>query len=249
MKILVFMSDNRILSSDLENADYNSLSASINYEYCKKHGYDFIYYRPFLNNSNVIEINNNIDPNTGIPRHSAWSKLLSTQLALQLKYDYVVYIDSDCIFRNFEKTLESFIEPLLTYDLIFLNNFPFNHDDKPCSGFYVGKVSRHLRNLIKHWFSYDFKGKKNPVRWEQGALWQFYKKHNIHVVNDIMFLEKKGQYLRHIGTFDNKKRIPYFKQYIKDKGINFSKNILDITYIDYNTRRKFHTNKTRKKYN
>uniref|UniRef100_A0A6C0IJ54 Uncharacterized protein n=1 Tax=viral metagenome TaxID=1070528 RepID=A0A6C0IJ54_9ZZZZ len=34
MKILVFMSDNRPITSDLYNSEYNSLVAVINYEYC-----------------------------------------------------------------------------------------------------------------------------------------------------------------------------------------------------------------------
>ena len=54
-RILVFMSDNRKLHGSLAGADYNSLVAAINYEYCKKHGYDFIYYRPYLNNKDEIK--------------------------------------------------------------------------------------------------------------------------------------------------------------------------------------------------
>ena len=34
------MSDNRPLSTDIITATYNSLVAAINYEYCKKYGYD-----------------------------------------------------------------------------------------------------------------------------------------------------------------------------------------------------------------
>ena len=33
MKILVFMSDNRSLENDINKSNYNSLTASINYEY------------------------------------------------------------------------------------------------------------------------------------------------------------------------------------------------------------------------
>ena len=49
MHILVFMSDNRKLDKNIRSAEYNSLAAAINYEYCKKYNYDFIYYRPYLN--------------------------------------------------------------------------------------------------------------------------------------------------------------------------------------------------------
>jgi hypothetical protein len=51
MRILVFMSDNRSIDPDIEKASYNSLVASINYEYCKKHKYDFLYYVPIIKRS------------------------------------------------------------------------------------------------------------------------------------------------------------------------------------------------------
>ena len=151
MKILVFMSDNRPLDKTMEKADYPSLAASINSHYCKQYGYDFFYYQPYLYKKasrkrktiktiklerTVISVDNQlyncVDPNTKEKRHAAWSKILSAQKALRLSYDYVVYIDSDCIFKK-DKTIEDFIKPY-HQDILFLNNKPFN-PDKPCSGF------------------------------------------------------------------------------------------------------------------
>ena len=92
MKICVFMSDNRPLAPNFEKADYNSLAASINYEYCKLYGYDFIYYRPYLKDPSVTVLYNCLDPN-GEERHASWSKLLSTTKVLEGGDDYVVYVN------------------------------------------------------------------------------------------------------------------------------------------------------------
>ena len=108
MKICVFMSDNRKLSTDRETADYNSLSAVINYEYCKKHNYDFIYYRPYLYNENEITLNNCIDPNTKLFRHPSWSKILSTKLAFKLTASFnklSSLIDSNTIYPCWVKKI------------------------------------------------------------------------------------------------------------------------------------------------
>lgn len=230
------MSDNRLLSNNLDKADYHSLAAAINYEYCKDHNYDFFYFRPFLNDKNTIVLNNCIDPKTDLPRHSAWSKLLSTSLALDLNYDYVIYIDSDCIFKDFNQTLETFIKPYINNDVIFLNNKPWGKT-KPCSGFFICKVCPNTIQFLNDWYNFDFGKKENPCRWEQGALWFLYKvkKYNIIIVDNWMFREVPEQFLRHIGTHEKENRIPYFKKFIKVNKIDYLNNILKIKCIDYNT--------------
>lgn len=236
MRILVFMSDNRKLENKIGPAEYNSLAASINYEYCKKYNYDFIYYRPYLKDKDIIKLENCIDPNTKKLRHSAWSKLLSTSLALKLNYDYVVYIDSDCIFKDFHQSLEDFIMPHMKKDIIFLNNKPWGND-KPCSGFYVCKVCENTRQMVSSWYDFDFKEKRNPCRFEQGALWCTYKDsiYDIGIVDSWMFREEAGQFLRHVGTHEKQQRMPYFSSFIKENNIDYVANINNITVIEFNT--------------
>lgn len=242
MRICVFMSDNRLLSNNLDNASYHSLAAAINYEYCKKYNYNFIYYRPYLNDGdkNKIVLNNSIDPKTGLSRHSSWSKLLTTKLVLDLNYDYIVYIDSDCIFKDFNKPLEKFIKPYIDYDIIFLNNKPWGKL-KPCAGFFISKVCSKNIEFVNDWYNFDFLKRENPCRWEQGALWYIYKdpKYNIAIVDEWMFKEVDGQYLRHIGSHEGEIRIPYFKNFIKDKKIDYSNNINNIKCIDFNTNNEY----------
>ena len=235
MRILVFMSDNRNLETNIDISNYNSLVAAINYEYCKKHNYDFLYYRPYLDDNTITNLYNCIDPNTKLVRHSAWSKLLSTSKALKLQYDYVVYIDSDCIFKDLQKSLEVFIEPYTEKDIIFLNNKPWGND-KPCSGFFICKICPRIIQFVDDWYNFNFNGKKNPCRWEQGALWLMFKEHNIEIVDSWMFREEKGQYLRHVGSNENKIRIPYFTRFIKENDINYTQNICEIKVVEFNTK-------------
>lgn len=238
--ILVFMSDNRRLTDDYEASNYNSLAAAINKEYCTKHNYDFIYYRPYLKDKDIEEINNCVDPTTGLPRHAAWSKLLSTQLALEKNYAYVIFIDSDCIFKDFDTPIQEFIGPHMKNEITFLNNKPYD-DDKVCSGFFACKNSQKVKEFIREWFNYHKPGDNTKKPYEQFAIHKMLHEEghpfssNVGMIDSMFLRESKNQFMRHIGSFEKKKRIPYFKEFIRKKGIDFSKNISNIEYIDYDT--------------
>ena len=229
MKICVFMSDNRPLSSNLENAEYNSYVAAINSEYCKKYKYDFLYYQPYLYNKEPLSIHNCIDPNTGDTRHASWSKLLSTQKALELDYDYVVYIDSDCIFKNFNIPLEKYINQYPEKDLIFFSNKPWS-EDEPCAGFFICKVSDSSKEIVKNWYNYSVPNHNKYHMYEQNALWETYKTLNIAIIKETMFDEVDGQFLRHIGINVHYQRIPYFKDFIFFYKIPLNTNLTTIQF-------------------
>jgi len=235
------MSDNRLLSSDFEKADYNSLVASINAEYCKKHGYDFAYYRPYLHNSTTIVLNNCLDPHSYKPRHASWSKILSMHKAVshalsKKMYDYIVYIDSDCIFKDYDTTLESFVKPYLKYDIICVNDKPFRIY-KPCAGFFICKVSVQSQIFLKNWYNVNIPKKNITHTWEQSALDQIFKKYNnlVLVDNSDFFNNVDGQFLRHVASHESDNRNPYFKQFIEIKDIAFTPTIERIQQIEYNT--------------
>ena len=235
MRILVFMSDNRSIDPDIEKASYNSLVASINYEYCKKHKYDFLYYVPYNKEIGKGSLYNCIDPNSNTVRHAAWSKLLSTKLALEMDYNYVVYIDSDCIFKDFEQTIEQFIEPFKDKDIMFLNNKPWG-DHLPCSGFFVLKVNEQSKRFINDWYNVNIPEKNEHHEWEQCALWKIYKMYNIGIIDSWMFKEVSGQYLRHVASYQSEKRIPYFQNFIKEREIDHLSNVIkNIEVIEFST--------------
>jgi hypothetical protein len=233
-KILVFMSDNRKLDQSYEKANYNSLCASINYEYCKKHGYGFIYYRPYLMNKDTVSMYNCKNPITNELRHASWSKLLSTSIAFKLDYDYIVYIDSDCIFKNFDQTIEEFIKPYSEKDILFLNNKPWGDND-PCAGFYICKVNEYTKKFIVDWNQVNIPEKDRDHAWEQDTLWKIYKEYNIGIIDSWMFQEKEEQFLRHVSSCENNNRIPYFSSFIKSKNINYEKNINELQVIEFDT--------------
>jgi len=234
-RILVFMSDNRKLESSLSKAEYNSVAAAINYEYCKKHGYDFLFYRPYLNNKEETPLLNNKNPITNTLRHAAWSKLLSTEYALNLGYDYICYIDSDCIFKDFDQTIEDFIKPYSDKEVLFLNNKPWG-DDLPCSGFYISKVTDRSKKFFKDWYNTNIPANDTERLWEQPALHDVFRDHNyIGVIDSWMFEEKEKQFLRHVASNDRTNTLPYFKNFLKTKGINFEQNISEIKVIEFDT--------------
>jgi hypothetical protein len=178
--------------------------------------------------------------------------------ALQSKtYDYIVYIDSDCIFKDFGKSLEEFIRPY-SNDILISNDYPFN-SSKACTGFFVCKVNNSSLNFLKDWFNYDFKGRPNPSYWEQGALWLLYDegKYDIQLFhNEDYFNDQPGQFLRHVATFvsisltkssgnspDEKTgRNDYFKHFIEDRDIDYNSTVNNIKVVEFNTNSEFFKN-------
>jgi hypothetical protein len=239
------MSDNRPLTKKLETANYNSLAAAINYSYCKKHGYEFRYYQPYLTNRQEVVLHNCLDPNSNLPRHASWSKLLSTQKllseGLHLKnYDYVVYIDSDCIFKDFEKPLESVIDK--KHDILISNNEPSSAG--PCAGFYICKVNEPTLQFVTDWYNTDIPHRNINRLWEQSALTKIYKKYDVGLLdNEDFFHERPGQFLRHINSFSNNTRIPYFTRFLAEKGIDYADAIQKISFHAFRTTTRNHAAK------
>lgn len=228
MRILVIMSDNRCLDANPDTAMYNSFTASINYSYCQKHGYDFRYYQVYNPHARDT-IYNTIDPNASTWRHCAWAKLLVLIRTLQegVDYDYVVYIDSDCAFKNHDIPMESLIAKHSGSDwgVLFFDNYPWN-PDFPCSGFMICRQAASSTSTFLHdWFHYlnpssdsleweYVMEKANPdgdrwweigTHWEQDTLWLLIQHENRAQPygicidhSEVMFEDRPYQYLRHI---------------------------------------------------
>jgi len=236
MKILVVMSDNRELSLTYDPNSYWSNTAYINKLYCDKFGYDFKYVTPYykVNNHSLYSC---IDKNTNEMRHSAWAKILIVLNNLNEKYSHVVYIDTDCIFRNLTIPLEDKIQQYNDSTFIFQSNAPW-HPGLPCSGFFICKNTDENRNFLKSWFAYHMPTYDSPEwqntltmakkinsydwtpgkHWEQDALWSLIankqcKKVTVDI-SEVAFIEKEGQYLRHICSSDNESRNGYFSSIV-----------------------------------
>lgn len=234
-RIGVFMSDNRALQPELDKSTYHSQVAVINYAYCMKHNYDFIYYRPYLDSNESYSLYNCIDPHTKETRHASWSKLLSFVDIFKQSYDYIVYIDSDCIFKDFNKRIEEFCPNMFTHDIVFLNNLPWN-EDKPCAGFFICKKSAIARSYVVDWYNVNIPEKNKVHAYEQDALWTLYTSwKSCYVVNSWMFHEHEGQFLRHICHLENDLRTVYFKQFITKHNIDYERSIFDMNKKDIDT--------------
>lgn len=112
--VLVVTIDHRELDgSSLRNASHQALSAVINYNYAKLHGYDFLYYHPFLNETSTRlkypkalvthgahEAATSFHPGLGEFRGSSWCRLPVLWQLVQSnadKYDLLLVLDSDLV--------------------------------------------------------------------------------------------------------------------------------------------------------
>lgn len=208
------MSDNRSLVSNIDTANYNSLVAYINACYCKKWGYDFKYYQPYLKDLTNPELYNCLDPNNGGVRHASWSKLLAATRAMENKqYSHIVYIDSDCIFKEFNKPL-TYLLNQTRHDISFLDNSPWG-SDKPCAGFFILKNTEYTRKVLDMWYAVSIPSKNAQHAWEQDGLWKIRDTLSYDLLNsEGWFFEAPQQYLRHVGSHQNAQRIPYFRKYV-----------------------------------
>ena len=204
------MSDDR----DQFGQDYNALTAKINSTYAKKWNYDFIY----------IKTEQCYSP-SGYLRHPSWAKLLSTKKIIKdYNYDIIIYIDSDCIFSNQDISIEEYLKtiknvenkPLRELPITFLNDIPWS-DKLPCAGFYIVRTKD--ITIFDDWFNCElFPYYNTNHSWEQYILYNYILPKwgsDIEIINDVMFLEKENQFIRHIGTHESYNRVPFFEEYIK----------------------------------
>ena len=239
-RILVFMSDTRPLERDPDTAGYHSLAAAINARYCKRYGYDFRYFQPFLGSVDPGNPSACLDPKSGEPRHGAWAKLLAARQALSLDYDYVVYLDSDCIFTENAPDLESVIQAMDGRFIAFPSDIP-NPPELPNSGFFIAKVGDHCRDFLDLWYDQDIPEHNTAPYWEQSALWRIYRQHDVKILRGPLFdtwmtLEGvKGQLLRHIVGVYGSLRTPYFRNHIKYYAIPYAELIAGITVAPFDT--------------
>jgi hypothetical protein len=233
--VLVIMSDNR----KLDQYGYWSHCAYINKIYCDKHGYHFKYVNPYYT-VNTHDLNSCIDVNTGEMRHSSWAKLLVILHHFTQEYRYLVFIDSDCVFKNMEISIEEMVNKYPLSDFIFASSFPW-YRDMPCAGFFICSNTEKSRLFLHQWyttqmsdynsrewqnvlamtkkyFNYDW----NPGRhWEQDMLWILIVNEaltvKITVMDDVSFVEQENQWLRHVcSVCSNDERSSYFSNMVND---------------------------------
>jgi len=181
------------------------------------------------------------------------------QKALVLQdYDYVVYIDSDCIFKDWSQRLEDMIKGHVGSDILVTSDAPF-HPGFPCAGFFILKVGDDSKvalkftaskrpstekagspalKFLKDWYGVNMPRRNKGRYWEQSALWSFFKTYpGLTVIDNCNFFKEGGpdQFLRHIASFQKGLRIPYFRDFIAAKGISFGPTIRGISVVEFST--------------
>jgi hypothetical protein len=246
VKIIIIMSDNREIE---ENQNYWSCCAYINKQYCDKFNYEFLYLQPYYKN-HTQSINTCVDINTGSLRHSSWSKLIMVQYILKnYECDYVVYIDSDCVFKNFNISIEYIIDKYKN-SLIFHSSAPW-HPHLPCAGFFICKNTDDNINFLNMWYTYkipdnhsiEWKNVQNMAKisneyqwlpnkhWEQDILWTLIanNKYVATFIDEISLFESKDQFLRHVcSTNSNSQRNSYFRNMVNYLTIQTNKDFITI---------------------
>ncbi len=236
-KILILMSDNRPLNPDInKHNNFMSFVAYINKQYCDKYGYDFKYVNPYykINNGSLFSC---IDVNTRQLRHSSYAKLPVVKAHIK-NYDYIVYIDSDCCFKNFSISVESIIEKYNNSNIIFQSSAPY-HPPLPCAGFFIIKNNAENIALLDTWYktpiplasSLEWQQTMNYCNmftkyifspgkhWEQDILWMLIitKQIQVNIIDDIAMKEVKGQYYRHLcESLEGGQRDEYFCNIVKN---------------------------------
>ena len=236
-KVLILMSDNRDVEFDLKKCECNTLSAIINYEYSCRHKYDFNYLQPLINKK--VELANCLSPNKK-PRHAAWSKILSCIKVIEegCECDFVVYLDSDCVFNHHETSLISYFcqsKNVLNENLnmnshvFFMNNQPWDRFF-PCSGFFIFKPTSDSLDFFKTWYQQNQDDEYNLNHpWEQHCLQNYLSKtFQFEIIDDWMFQdEKQNQYLRHVGRW-NPLRNTFFSEIVDTYALEKVKSHLDL---------------------
>lgn len=221
-KVCVVMGDDRaVITGDRAKNSYSSLAYEINRRFCEKNGWDFRYERYVLPKRpwGVWQGYSRVACEHRAP---TWIKLLAVHSSLQRDYDYVIWIDSDCIFYNHDRSWDSilgkFSDPLL--HLIGWMDKPF-HADKFCAGFFIVRNSQEVRNMLKTvWLSSSRFSWAFP--YEQHELNAFLAKSSSSFslfLDEPMFeLKSPNQYVLHVAGFEHQKRVPSFLKWFDDHG-------------------------------
>ena len=164
------MSDTRRLTSD--STLVHNLTAYNNYLYSKKHGYDFKYLIPKLENSDAASCIACRNPTTKGFRHAAWAKVLSIYRELK-NYDTVVYLDSDAYFNTDKDVYVSIGYQEGQAPIKFLLDTPWF--EKANSGFIVIDNTEKAFSFLAKWFL----AKEVDNKYDLEGVWEQYYVQNV----------------------------------------------------------------------
>ena len=166
-------------SRPIRSGDFGlpTVTAAANLFYSRVLGADFAaYYAPPADPRNPRTSAACTNSRHGTQRSPPWCKLLAVWLALRSRphTDYIVFIDSDAVFRRTNaSTISRHVEKLssdLAGDAVigFLWNPPTH--GLPSTGYFFLKRSQDLLKFLWLWWNTDERSLDLSFPWEQGAL-------------------------------------------------------------------------------
>jgi hypothetical protein len=153
--------------------------------------------------NNKIELYNCYSPSAAV-RHAAWSKILSVIKIINTnEHKTIVYIDTDCIFYNQEKTIADYLSESISIDknplkknkyIYIINNKPWSYS-LPCTGFFILESNSKTHSIFKNWYQNDIYKEYNVEHTFEQHSFQNYilpkYLNNIETLDDWMFEQKK----------------------------------------------------------
>jgi hypothetical protein len=220
-RICVVMGDTRPVYGD-ERAwsSYPSLTFAINERFARQCGWDFRYeqYQIAEMPWGKLEAYSTA---AGQHRAPTWVKLMAVDQALELGYEAVLWIDTDCIFYNHAADWSDILVQLSTHNFVGWADKPFNDNDL-CAGFFAVRNRPEVRNLLKalwlkpsmfHWKQFHEQTELNAFFRRSGPEW-------LWLIDEPMFsLESESQRLYHIASFDTLLRIPKFTEWLVSRNL------------------------------
>jgi hypothetical protein len=222
-RVCVVMGDDRpVVPGEAARRSYPSLAYEINRRFCADRGWDFRYEQYRLPRRPWGKLS---AYSTAARQHrgASWVKILAILRALDLGYELVIWIDSDCIFYRHDADWSDFLDLFRRPDLQFAAwvDRPY-HLDQPCCGFFALRNSQRARSMLETiWGTPAESATRHP--YEQDEFVRFLKAHPPswhHLVDEPMFrLEDPRQRLLHLANFSNSLRIPEFTRWFAERGI------------------------------
>ncbi len=166
------------------------------------------------------------------PRVAAWSKIPAIYYAMQENYERIVYIDSDAIFNRFDMSIDDFLHnsssnlgAIEKNALILTYNYPWTNRSAN-SGFMIWKNNDCAQKFLQTWWDTDGGKYHSEHDYEQYSLNCNLLADNSEFLNDIAilpiitFLERKKQFIRHVGSSHDRLRVPRFRQALAKQNIS-----------------------------
>lgn len=217
------MGDDRPVREGAQTAtSYPSLAYEINRRFCASKNWDFRY-ECYVLPSRPWGSWSAYSRSARQHRAASWVKIFAVLRALEIGYEFVIWIDSDCIFydhnADWSDVMESFDRPELQF-LSWVDR-PFYHDQF-CAGFFIVRSSEAIQRLLCELWTQpsDYSWKHVYEQSELNSRIKRWSPAEYSIVDEPMFrLEVEDQRLLHLASFDHQKRIPGFVDWFAQRSI------------------------------